>query len=347
MGRRFVVILASATALALSAMSLGASASSASSTTATTPVKEILARVGDSIEISLDGAGFLFLGLPDRQVDGMSFTSRQVADGKTTFVFKTLKLGTYELDFEQQDNASGRDLLETVRVLVVSDAEYKAATEESAVVGPSGSAAASISGAPGGEVGDPAYAERLAAIGKNTAAVAELMKGYRDGNPALNDRIASLYFGNGDLDAAEKYWHKNLEATGTWGDRAVIGMGRLAIARRAVNDWLAWQKRVLAVSSEQVDDLLADAGRLAGDSGEVGLALDLFGEYVRRYPSGARVDEVAFFSAQLLEISSPYRDLRKARELYAALLRDYPESSRAVEALARLRWLDRHVFLVR
>ncbi len=312
-------------------------------------VREIYARSGDNIEIGLEGLGFLFLGLPDRQVDGMIFTSRKVAGGKTTFAFKAVKLGVYDLDFQQQDSASGKSVLESVRVHVVSDADFETAIGQS---GSSATAAGSpptgaAAGAPAGGAADLAYADRLAAIGRPEAAIAELMKGYREGNPQLNDRLAALYTSTRDYDAAEKYWQMNLGSSAPWGEKAVVGIARLAIARGDVKGWLAVQRQVLAATTEPIDGLLADAAGLARRQGDVGLGLDLLAEYARRYPAGSRMDEVAFLSAQLLEADSTYRDFRRARELYAALVQQYPESAHAPEAIARVRWLDQHVFLVR
>jgi len=67
----------------------------------------------------------------------------------------------------------------------------------------------------------------------------------------------------------------------------------------------------------------------------------------RRHPDGDRLDEAAFVTAQLLESESPFRDLKRSRDLYDALLRQFPESAHAAEAAERLRYLDRHFFTVR
>ncbi|HUJ75757.1 MAG TPA: hypothetical protein VL359_12895, partial [bacterium] len=71
--------------------------------------------MGDDVQVSLDGVGFLFLGFPDRSPDGdgMSFKGKDTRDGKTWFSFKALKLGTYDLDFLKQDNATGTSSRDT------------------------------------------------------------------------------------------------------------------------------------------------------------------------------------------------------------------------------------------
>ena len=73
-------------------------------------MREIYARQGDELQVGLDGAGFLFLGFPDRSplADGMSFKGKENRNGKTWFTFQALKLGTYDLDFLQQENTTGK-----------------------------------------------------------------------------------------------------------------------------------------------------------------------------------------------------------------------------------------------
>lgn len=303
-------------------------------------VREVFARVGDEIEIGFDGVGFLFLGFADRQTDSMSFKARTVKEGKTFFTFKALKLGSWDLDFQQQDNTSGATRVENVRVVVLEEADFAAAVQRQTAQG----------GEPvleEMEAGRLDWAQKLESLGKDTAAIAEYLKGYREGNPELNDRIASLYTRTGDAAAAEKYWRKNVGAASPWGDRAVVGIARLAVARGDVDGYLAWHRQLLAVTALPIDDLLVDAALASRAAGDVGLGIDLLAEYGRRYPAGKRMDEAAFVTAQLLEADSPFRDLKRSRDLYAALVREFPESSLAPQADARLRYLQEHFFTIR
>jgi TolA-binding protein len=311
-----------------------------SAAASTKKVREVYARVGDEIEIGLDGVGFLFLGFADRQTDSMTFKARAVKEGKTFFTFKALKLGTWDLDFQQQDNTTGATRIESVRVAVLEEADFAAAVQRQTSQG--GEAVSEAF-----EAGRLEWAEKLVALGKETAAIAEYLKGYREGNPDLNDRIAALYTRTGDGAAAEKYWRKNVGAASPWGDRAVVGIARLAIARGDLDGYLAWHRQLLAVSAEPIDDVLVDAALAARAKGDVGLGIDLLSEYGRRYPKGKRMDEAAFVTAQLLEAESPFRDLKSSRDLYAALLREFPESAHAPEAVERLRYLEQHFFTIR
>ena len=303
-------------------------------------VREVFARIGDEIEIVLDGAGYLFLGFADRQTDSMAFKNRTVKDGKTSFMFKALKLGTWDLDFQQQDTATGTTRVEGVRVVVLEEADFAAAVQRQT----SGQTSDVLSAI---ETGRVEWAEKLVSLGKARQAIGEYLKGYREGNPDLNDRIAVLYSTTDDGAAAEKYWKKNVGAAAPYGDRAVVGLARLAIARNDLDGYLAWHRQLLAVTAEPIGDVLVDAALAARKQGDAGLGIDLLAEYGRRYPEGDRRDEVAFVTAQLLEAESPFRDLKRARDLYEALLRQFPESAHAAEAAERLRYLDRHFFTVR
>lgn len=332
-------IASAANAATPAASTAQAAATTAAAASGANKVREVYARVGDEIEIGLDGAGYLFLGFADRQTDGMTFKARAVKDGKTYFTFKALKLGSWDLDFQQQDNATGATRLESVRVVVLAEEDFAAAVQRQTQSG----------GAVSEDVDEARYewAEKLASLGRETQAIAEYLKGYREGNPELNDRIAALYARTGDGPAAEKYWRKNVGAASPWGDRAIVGIAGLAVARGDIEGYLAWHRQLLAVSAVPIDDALVDAALAAQAAGEVGLGIELLAEYGRRYPEGRRIDEAAFVSARLFEADSPFRDLKRSRDLYAAVLREFPESAHAAEAAERLRYLDQHFFTIR
>ncbi len=77
------------------------------------------------------------------------------------------------------------------------------------------------------------------------------------------------------------------------------------------------------------------------------MALDLAGEYVKRFPDGAWRDEADYLSAQLLEADSSFRDIARARGLYSGIVTGRPESAFADAARQRLLYIDRHFIQVR
>ncbi len=304
-------------------------------------LREIYARVGDEMQIGLDGAGFLFLGFPDKQAqsDGMSFKTKEIRSGKTWFTFQALKLGTYDLDFLQQDNASGTSERETVRVHVLNDQDFSAAVSQSPVAGSVGGSAA--------ETGDPAFADKLTGFGAYEAAVVELLKGYQDGNAALNDQIAGLYVRMGSYDAAGTYYQKNLSLGGPFADAAVLGLVRVAAALKDQTALISRLKRFLAIRDPAGEEPLILAVRMERDQGQVGVGLDLAAEYTSRYPQGRWRDEAEFIAAQFLEADSPFRDIARARDLYRDVVSRYPVGDFAAAARGRLQYIERHFFQIR
>ena len=302
-------------------------------------LREIYARAEDDLQIGLDGVGFLFLGFPDRSPngDGMSFKGKDTRDGKTWFSFKALKLGTYDLDFLRQDNTTGTSSKETVRVHVVSDADFATAVAQGQQQPPASAVAA----------GDPAFAARLAGIGQYDAALAELLKGYREGNPGLNDSIAQLYLRTGAYEAAGKYFTKNLSEQGQYGDSAVLGLAKIAIAQKDQAEFLSLLKRLLDVKDPGLEETLLTAARFERERQEAGLGIDLAAEYLTRYPDGKWRDEADFVLAQLLERDTQFRDLVRARATYKEILIRFPESPFAAAAQERIEYIDRHFFEIR
>jgi hypothetical protein len=302
-------------------------------------MRAIYARIGDEVEIGLDGEGFVFLGFPDRsQANGMTFRTKEVRDGKTYFKFKAFTLGTYNLSFQRQDNATGRILGETVWVRVVSDTEFTMAMEQQTPIQPL---------TPGSGATDYEYAQRLVDLGKFEAALAEYMKGYREGDGLANDRIASLYLGTGDLASAEKYYKKNVSAAGQYSESAIIGLVKVSVMRKDPVSFFSYLKPLLAVKEADIGATLILAARFLADKGDVAVGLELLGEFVKRYPQGALRDEADFLSAQLLEADSPMRDIPAARDLYKRVLESYPESRFAGSAKDRLRYIEQHFYYVR
>ncbi len=166
----------SPTPAAVVAAPAAAATPTAAAATSATKVREVFARVGDEIEIVLDGAGYLFLGFADRQTDSMTFKARTVKDGKTSFTFKALKLGTWDLDFQQQDYHHRN---------VPGGGRPRGGARGRGVRGRR--AAPDLRGDVRGarrtlETGRVEWAEKLVALGKARQAIAEYLKGYREGN---------------------------------------------------------------------------------------------------------------------------------------------------------------------
>jgi len=336
---------AGAVAFAAAQQMLAQVSTTAPAAEASSRVREIYARQGDELQVGLEGQGFLFLGFGNQpgQSDGMSFKGKETRDKKSYFSFKALRFGTYDLGFLQQDNAAGKSIRETVRVHVVPESEFTAAVEGG--LAPSSAAAAGGPGTAAG--GDFQYAERLASLGAREAALTEFLKGYTEGNGYLNNRIASLYFAGGDLDAAEKYYEKNLTLSGSSAESGVLGMVRITLAREDARGLLSYLKPFLAIKELSIEEQLIQAARLELRAGGTGVGLEFLAEYAKRHPEGKWRDEVSWLTGQLYEANSPLRDIARARESYSELLRAFPESAFANMARERVRYINEHFFIIR
>ena len=251
-------------------------------------LREIYARVGDDLQIGLDGSGFLFLGFPDRspEGDGMSFKGKETRDAKTWFSFKAVKLGTYDLDFLKQDNATGSSSKETVRVHVVSDSDFQAAVAQS-----QGPVQAST------EPGDPCLCRKAFQSWAIRRCNCRAPQGLPRGQPGAQRPDCAAVLPHRLYDAAAKYFTKNLAEQGRW-ESAVLGLARVAIAQKDQPELLSLLKRLLSVKDQGLEETLVAAVRFEREKQEVGLGIDLATEYLSRYPDGKWRDEADYLLAR-------------------------------------------------
>jgi TolA-binding protein len=299
--------------------------------------REVLARRGDTVSIELEGKGWLFLGLPPSRGNyGVSYLSADSGGVRSSFSFKALEYGEYDLVFQLQDNSRGLLQNQTVRLRVLPEEQFRQSVARQAAV-------------PEEPPLDPARletAERLFAARAFDLALAEYLKVYSETDPLVNDRLATIYAETGEPASAAKYFEKNLSSPDPYGERAVVGLLRAGLAQGSeslVNEQL---KGLLAVRALPIGRELLDTARFLMRRGRAAMALDLLLEYPRRYPNGAELDRAWFLLAQLYEQEWPMRDVAKAREYYKKIYDELPESAYAGEAQARIRYLDRYFFNV-
>jgi tetratricopeptide (TPR) repeat protein len=332
-----------------SAAAPGSAAASASSGQAGSPAsREVLARAGDTVVIDLEGRGWLFLGLPGGS-RGVSFAGSEPGSQRTSFSFKALELGEYDLAFQLQDNTRGVMRSQVVHLRVLPEEQFRSLVQSSAQ--PAGAAVQpAISGAaPVVERIDPARlekAERLFRAGLYDLALPEYLAVYREGDALLNDRLAAIYLGRGDAASAAAYYEKNLTSPAPYPQKAALGLVRAGLKLGSAELVLGNLPAVLGQGSVDIEAELLEAARLAAGQGRYPVAQDLLSEYLRRYPKGDRMDRALFQLAQLYELESPLRDVRLARSYYSRLYDEFPESEYAPEAHARILYLDRYFFHV-
>jgi tetratricopeptide (TPR) repeat protein len=322
----------------------GAAAEAASPKAAERPPepesREVLARKGDTVVIDLEGRGWLLLP-GDRR--GVSFLGSESGPQRTSFSFKALELGDYELAFQLQDNARGAATAQVVRLRVLPEERIR-----DLLASPAGK---EVGHPPpqAGESADPARlekAERLFAGGFFDLALPEYLAIYREADPLLNDRLAAIYLAKGEAAAAAKYYDRNLSAPPPYGRQAVVGLVKAGLAMASPELVLQHLPALLELPPSQTRAELLAVARFAASQGSYPLALDLLTEYLRRHPRGTGLDEAFFQLARLYELESPLRDVRLARYYYGRVYEDFPESEHAAEAHNRILYLDRHFFHV-
>ena len=287
--------------------------------------------------ISLEGNGWLYIGLDgeetgNRREQGIEFLSTEYSGNHNSFSFETAEYGQYLLRFQLQDARRGTVQNEYISLKVVPDDEFTALV-----------AAVRDSDSTQEEPQNP-YAEKLFAIGEWEAALTEFLKNYQDGNPQLNDRIATVYAAMGAHEAALKYYSKNLETADAYAERAVLGLVRSSVAlgdEKLLADYL---ETFLGANTTGRD--LLNVARFQGDSGHAAVALDMYQEYLKRFPWGDQLDEVYFRLARLYELDLTQRDLEKSRSYYQKVYDEYPESLYSDESRQRLRYLERYFFRI-
>ena len=304
--------------------------------------REVLARKGDTVVIDLEGRGWLLLP-GDRR--GISFTGSESGPQRTSFSFKALELGEYELAFQLQDNTRGAATGEVVRLRVLPEEKLR----EMLAAPPIAGFAPLKAGSTATESLDPARlqkAENLFAGGFYDLALPEYLAIYREGDPLLNDRLAAIYLQTGDAAAAAKFYDRNLYAAVPYARKAVVGLVRAGLAMASPELVLQQLPALLELPPAETERELLGVAHFAASQGRHPLALELLTEYLRRYPRGAGLGAAYFQLARLFEVESPLRDVRLAREYYRKVYEEFPESEHAAEAHTRILYLDRHFFHV-
>ncbi|MBN2353968.1 MAG: hypothetical protein JXD23_15450 [Spirochaetales bacterium] len=296
--------------------------------------RTIYARLGDDVEFSFNEKGWLLLEKPS-EGSGLKYVSRHIEEGRTLFKFRGQKIGDYLLPFQYQDQVKGTIARQTVNIKVVSQKEFDAA------MGGRESEADKADKAK-----RRAAAARLLELGDSKDALREYLSSYSEGDPDLNQLIAALALREKDYPNAILFWKKNLDAEAKLRDQAVLGLVR---AYLAVNDRNALAGLVRPLLAVRVRPIEEELGLLIGYFSALrmdALGYDLLCEYLKRFPTGGRIDHVLFLLGQLYEFCTPLLDFKKSRECYAEVVTNFPESRYFAPSRERVQFLDRHYFRV-
>jgi tetratricopeptide (TPR) repeat protein len=313
--------------------------------------RQLVARRGDPIAVDLEGGGWIYTGLrtggvPDTgEQQGIDFLSRRNYQNRTSFNFKAMDYGDYELTFQYQDHQQAVLRSQVVHLLVVPEQDFAAALErqQPALSNRPESTAAGFEPVPGPPIRS---ADTLFDLGEYGLALIEYQRNMRSGDPYLNDRLAECYARTGEHLAAVKYYRENLGLEGEYGERAVVGLVRSSIATKDSRLLLEVLPSLFSLESVQIGGELLEVARFQTEDRRFSVAIQALEQYVGRYPDGRNLDEVYYRLARIYEVDSPYRDLESARHYYSLLYELFPESRYSDPAAERLNYLNRHFFLV-
>ncbi|MEI6388207.1 MAG: hypothetical protein WCQ50_16400 [Spirochaetota bacterium] len=172
--------------------------------------RSLAAEVGQQVEVSFVGTGWVYLGERDAK-DGVQYVSRRFEGSGALFAVIALKAGEYNLRFMKQDLERGTSSDEVVRLSVApkgSGAASKTAAPAGATIagnGTPGTSSASATNAAGASTGAPAAAKAVAADspeGLLATARAELAASRGDTALAALERLFVLVPGGSD----ELFW---------------------------------------------------------------------------------------------------------------------------------------------
>jgi len=91
--------------------------------------RELVARRGDQIGIELEDRGWIYLGLASGSGEGIDYLSSRYSHNNSSFSFKALEYGVYELSFQFQDNQNAVLRSQVVQIEVLPDDDFRTALE--------------------------------------------------------------------------------------------------------------------------------------------------------------------------------------------------------------------------
>jgi hypothetical protein len=304
----------------------------------------IQARSGKEVEVSLEGDGWVLLGVQAASAgtegEGLAFLRRIPGRESTGFVFRADRPGAYHASFQRQVASTGS--LVGRRLLVSVDAPLSA---------PAGEVLGGGDGkAPGGlEVtAARASADRLYGLGLYQSALTEYRRLAREipGQAGIMARIAELDERLGNAQAAADGWAQVLDSPEVR-EQAVAGIVRTASLLGDGTRVDTTLDALFRIKGLDIGSEIVEVARYAERSGRNALELTVLEEYLRRYPGGEQADEVYFLLGGLLERAWEGRDLARSRACYETVVRSYPTSRFSLASGERIDYLMRHFFYVR
>ena len=302
---------------------------------------QIYCTPGDRFEVSLENRGWIYLGQADTKEErSVNLLERVISEDVTCFTFGAPRSGTFELAFQQQDNAHGETTEKTIRIHVAEEEVPTVLDRES-------------------DSKRYETADRLFAIGRYASAISGYLMEYDGKNGYVNDRLATLSLLTGSGEQAIAYWRRNLTLGDTYRNAAVASLVRVAIDRRQPESGYGLSEERLdqllvelveplfAISDSSLEGILLPLARHYLRENEIQASIGVLEECLKRFPASRSLDEIYFLFGSCLERSSALRSIEGAWRWYERVCHEFPESPFAEASGERLRYMSRHFFLVR
>ncbi|MBN1524773.1 MAG: hypothetical protein JW904_09830 [Spirochaetales bacterium] len=297
-------------------------------------IRTIYAKKKDDIEVSFPENGWLLLSVPQK-ADGLEYLSHSNNEKQTVFYFRGHSEGDFLLPFQLQDSMRGLFKNESIMISIVSDDEF------TSIMGrkKSGDAVSS------NDAIEEAF--RLREQGQTDAALDGFLNAYREGDPRLNNAIASIYFQKNNFPQALLYWRKNQGADEPYNTNAVIGISKALRLSKNTAQLLPHVKVVLLNRNGPIENELLELIRYFSNFNEDPVLIDLFGVWLDRYRFSPEAAEIYYRLAKFFENNIQYRDFQRSREYYNVVVQEYPGSRYAMLSRERIDYINRHYIKVR
>jgi hypothetical protein len=275
---------------------------------------------GQLLEIPFRGAGWVYLGeLGSRR--GIVYDSRRLDPEGQTFVFRAEAAGTYTLKFYRQDFIRDYILNDYVQVIVGEAPEnsglgwFKPPEDRGRVVA------------------EPRWPAIESGLYSRSAGTGETASPETANVPPVQGVQSP---GREDPAAAPL----PLPGPGGLPERPIPPEGTAP----GVSPEASAAPSPLSLEDPDPQEYVRRA-QMEYDAGRVGGALSVLDELKARFP--VLSDEALWLYGQLLEASSPARDIRRALDCYRRLIQEYPQSPRVSDARRRITYLERYYLNIR
>lgn len=306
-----------------------------------TPVQSertLTSRVGEEVFLQFNSLGWLLLDTGN-DLQKLGFSAPKYEKQTTSFVFKPKQTGTWQLEFQRQDNVQGQWETQKVKLTVLPKNEVLPVNRPKTDLVPESSA-------PG--LGQNfADAEAQERAGNLDAALKLYLANYSPDNSLLNLKIGTLLAAKGQNSEALKYLERNLGGNspqlGESQEKALGLLLKTSDPDRLLRILVAGGQKGLRPTEARMLEI-ADFLQKNNRDDE---ALKLLANQPLWYDKPEKTDVWLYLTAAILEKPGARRDIKKSFDLYNELLEKYPLSPYWSLAGERANYLNRHYFQLR